>query len=356
MRLLEYLLEYTNVVVNEGGAAGHMLHPFQLDKIAKCTDIIGYFNDLASFLEKGGGASLKIDGTNCSIRMVERNGMQTFVLDRLTKDEDDIKGMTSDDIERKYSNHPFNYGHYAKTTLNCFNECLPHIMPLLKKLGVADNPNIMLNVEFVDGKTNVVEFDRSFIAIHGLLEITTTPSGYRKTKEIRGNSGVIDAICKKMTRLLEGKSISVVSQVPAILKRKPDFNKVLNSDFTVVRNGEKETKPLINWMNEYDSIKKGATVVLNDGKRIQATAITNIKRIAAGEDLSKIAPEKYWNNLLSGFFMMYSTLMLGKELNAAMDTVFGDCAKQEGIVIRDEQINGTDAPVKVTGDFIFRIL
>ena len=354
MKLLEYLLEYTNTVVNEGGAAGHMLHPFQLDKIAKCTDIISYFNELASFLEKGGGASLKIDGTNCSIKLVERNGMQMFVLDRMTKDEDDIVGMTSDDVERKYSNHPFNYGHYAKTTLDCFNECLPHIMPLLKKLGVAGNSSVMLNVEFVDGKTNIVEFDHSFIAIHGLLEIITMPSGYRKTKEMRSNSSVIDTICKKMNKLLESKGISVVSQVPAILKRKPDFNKVLAADFTVVRNGNKETKTLISWMNDYDNIKKGATVVLNDGKRIQATAITNIKRIAAGEDLASIAPEKYWGNLLSGFFMMYSTLMLGKELNAAMDTVFGDCAKQEGIVIRDEQINGTDAPVKVTGDFIFR--
>ena len=57
---------YSNVLLNEGGAAGHMKHPFDLPEVKDGEDLIAKFNEAPVYLDRLGG-SLKIDGTNVSI-------------------------------------------------------------------------------------------------------------------------------------------------------------------------------------------------------------------------------------------------------------------------------------------------
>ena len=41
-----------------------------------------------------------------------------------------------------------------------------------------DDPNIMFNMEYVSGKSNVQDYGKNFLAIHGLLKV--------ETKEVQG--------------------------------------------------------------------------------------------------------------------------------------------------------------------------
>ena len=54
-------------VINEGGAGGHMDHPFDFASNGK--QLVDVFNKTIKSLEKGSG-SVKIDGVNASIRLV----------------------------------------------------------------------------------------------------------------------------------------------------------------------------------------------------------------------------------------------------------------------------------------------
>ena len=45
-----------------------------------------------------------------------------------------------------------------------FNEALPRLKSDLEKLGVYDNPNILFNMEYVSGKTNVQDYGSKFLS------------------------------------------------------------------------------------------------------------------------------------------------------------------------------------------------
>ena len=84
-----------NEVIQEGGAGGHMAHPFDFSSTgAKLVDV---FAKAVKSLKQGAG-SVKIDGVNASIRMV--NGQ--FVMDRGSAKPLDIKGMRPEDLETRF--------------------------------------------------------------------------------------------------------------------------------------------------------------------------------------------------------------------------------------------------------------
>ena len=59
--------------LNEGGAAGHMAHPFDLPNVNTGRDLIKSFEQAANSLKKEPGA-VKIDGVNASIRLINLEG------------------------------------------------------------------------------------------------------------------------------------------------------------------------------------------------------------------------------------------------------------------------------------------
>ena len=63
----------------EGGAAGHMFHPFDLSWVNNGTDLINFFERSKQFVAKEGAAAVKIDGTNVSFKVVEIDGQHPFV-------------------------------------------------------------------------------------------------------------------------------------------------------------------------------------------------------------------------------------------------------------------------------------
>ena len=148
-----------------------MAHPFNLPNVNSGKDLKDIFNKAADSLQKDPG-SVKIDGVNSSIRLVDIDGEKQFVMDRGSKKELDVRGITKDDLLNRFGD-----GHgmvkIGGEVLDMFNKALPSIKGDLEKLGAYDDPNILFNMEFVSGKTNVQDYDSNFIAIHGLNKIET---------------------------------------------------------------------------------------------------------------------------------------------------------------------------------------
>ena len=124
--------------LNEGGAAGHMAHPFDLPNVNTGRDLIKSFEQAANSLKKEPGA-VKIDGVNASIRLINLEGKREFAMDRGSKKALDLKGITKADLEDR-----FGAGHgmikAGGNVLDIFNDALSTTEGELKALGLWDNP------------------------------------------------------------------------------------------------------------------------------------------------------------------------------------------------------------------------
>jgi hypothetical protein len=82
------------IILLEGGAAGHMAHPFDLPQVRSGKDLVKIFEKAALSIEKAPPA-VKIDGVNTSIKIVtNEDGSMEFGLDRGSNKPLDIKGVT----------------------------------------------------------------------------------------------------------------------------------------------------------------------------------------------------------------------------------------------------------------------
>lgn len=163
-------------IINEGGAAGHMAHPFDLPNVTTGKDLIKSFEVAADSLKNEPGA-VKIDGVNASIRLLNNEGKREFAMDRGSKKALDLRGVTKADLEDR-----FGPGHgmikAGGNVLDIFNAALPSTEEELNALGLLNDPNVMFNMEYVSGKSNVQDYGKNFLAIHGLLSI--------ESKEVQG--------------------------------------------------------------------------------------------------------------------------------------------------------------------------
>ena len=134
--------------------------------------------------------------------------------------------------------------------LDMFNEALPSIKGDLEKLGAWDNPNILFNMEYVSGKTNVQDYGSNFIAIHGLnqIELDRTETGNRESKEISYDKSAFQSLLDNLAPTAKEKGFEMYGSVPTEMTKDPDFSSALSQNYTIVSiEGE---KPLDAWLNE----------------------------------------------------------------------------------------------------------
>ena len=165
-----------------GGAGGHMSHPYDLDEV---TDGVGLINMLMSIPAHLAmdeiNATIKLDGSNNSVKVIDRRGKLEFALDRgamgLGKGEMDYQGLTPDDYEAR----KLNPGLQSSTNilLDILNDALntANIEPELKAIGLIDEAgnadySKFLNTEFYDkGNPNSIDYKiGNFIAFHGIYQ------------------------------------------------------------------------------------------------------------------------------------------------------------------------------------------
>ncbi len=237
-----------NEVIQEGGAGGHMAHPF--DFVNTGAKLVDVFAKSVKSLKQGGG-SVKIDGVNASIRMV--NGQ--FVMDRGSAKPLDIKGMRPEDLPSRFEpGHGF-IGIGTKV-INIFDEAIPSTTSELKKLGLLDNPNILFNIEYVEGTTNVVGYGNigNFLAIHGLKEIKPKTFGKdgsvksRVATEIPYDKTAMQSYINKLNKVAMKYGFKVLGSVDTTFKSEPKLANVLSQSITLYPTSTPVTKTLKDWL------------------------------------------------------------------------------------------------------------
>ena len=328
-----------NEVISEGGAGGHMAHPFDfVDTGAKLVDV---FAKAIKSLKQGAG-SVKIDGVNASIRMV--NGQ--FVMDRGSAKPLDIKGMRPEDLQTRFgAGHGFvNIG--AKV-INIFDAAISSTQSELKTLGLLDNPNILFNVEYVEGQTNVLGYGEigNFLAIHGLKEIKPKTFGKdgsvksREAVEIPYDKTAMQSYINKLNVVAMKSGFKVLGSVDTTFKSKPNLASVLTQSVTLYPMGEAVTKSLKDWLKGL----KFTTPLITREQFLKAVDSKNISQDLPNIDLNKI---------ITDTIVYLTTIKLGDEILKSATSEIGDLDKHEGIVVRDSSIS--NSPFKITGSFIIK--
>ena len=328
-----------NEVIQEGGAGGHMAHPFDFSSNGK--DLVNVFVKAVDSLKQGGG-SVKIDGVNASIRLV--NGQ--FVMDRGSAKPLDIKGMRPEDLPNRFEpGHGF-IGIGTKV-INIFDETIPSTKSELKKLGLLDNPNILFNIEYVEGTTNVVGYGDigNFLAIHGLKEIKPKSFGKdgsvksRVAVEIPYDKAAMQSYINKLNKVAMKYGFKVLGSVGTSFKSDPNLAKVLREPVTLYPTEVAETKSLKDWLK---NVKVNLPLITRE-QFINASNSKNIAQDFAGQDVQKI---------INDTIVYLTTIKLGDEVLKNATSEIGDLDKHEGIVVRDPNIYNN--PFKITGSFIIK--
>ena len=328
-----------NEVIQEGGAGGHMAHPFDFSSNGK--DLVNVFVKAVDSLKQGGG-SVKIDGVNASIRLV--NGQ--FVMDRGSAKPLDIKGMRPEDLPNRFEpGHGF-IGIGTKV-INIFDETIPSTKSELKKLGLLDNPNILFNIEYVEGTTNVVGYGDigNFLAIHGLKEIKPKTFGKdgsvksRVAVEIPYDKAAMQSYINKLNKVAMKYGFKVLGSVGTSFKSDPNLAKVLREPVTLYPTEVAETKSLKDWLK---NVKINLPLITRE-QFINASNSKNIAQDFAGQDVQKI---------INDTIVYLATIKLGDEVLKNATSEIGDLDKHEGIVVRDPNIYNN--PFKITGSFIIK--
>lgn len=342
-------------LISDGGAAGHMAHPFNIDWVKNGKDLLEVFKMAVEYLKNGPGA-VKIDGLNASIRLIELDGKKQFVLDRGSQKDLDIRGITKADLLDRFGD-----GHGMITiggkVLDIFNDALNATSTDLKQLGLWNDPNLMFNLEYVSGTSNVIEYGNNFLAIHGLLEITRQPNaktgkpGARVSKEVVYNEDVMQTYIDKLAVFAQKQGYEVVGSVPTELTSEPNFTKVLSEKVAInYGNGKTETKPLSQWLSTI-KVPETQTIKLTNGKTVNALSKAVLNAVLEGIPLNEfVADVKDIPLAIDGAITYIATAKLGDEVLKNLDSKLGSVADHEGVVIRDERIY--NKPFKLTGQFI----
>ena len=351
----------TEELLNEGGAAGHMAHPFDLDNVKTGKDLIRSFEQAAESLKNQPG-SVKIDGVNASIRLINNAGKREFAMDRGSKKALDLKGVTKADLEDR-----FGAGHgmikAGGDVLDIFNAALPSLEEVLTALGMWDDPNIMFNMEYVSGKSNVQDYGKNFLAIHGLLSVETKEvQGARKmlTKRVTSEKNFaqsdIDELLRKLEPFAKKKGFEIYGSVPTTFTKEPDFKSALGKNYTIDFAEGSKTKPLAQWLNDVTSIPKTDRLKMNieetdSIKDVGALSKQVYFAVFGGENVDSLfSSEQEVQKAIQGATTYLATEKLGDAILDVLDSPMGSVNDHEGVVIRDEKIS--PRPFKVTGKFI----
>jgi len=364
-------LAYQNILLNEGGAGGSMIHPFDVPGVRTGADLINIFDEAVKSIQSERPA-VKIDGANVSIKIardIEGNiyhnteGEMEFGIERGTKKEDDIKGVTLDRLGARFVNKadpskPHGLIEAGSIILNIFNTALPSIEADLQKLkffGKEDQR--FFNMEYVYGHTNVIGYDKNFLAIHGINEINIAT---RKSKEVGYNKNVLEDIIRKIRPIAKKYGFDVYSTIPAEFDEDVtdvDFSPALNTNLTVRYTQEHAvTKTIAAWLKECNN-PTGKTVVLADNKRISTMGLQNYGIVMQGVPLDtaiKDGNEVQIHDAICGAVFLHATLLMGQILKNALRSDIGHVGLHEGIVVRNLTFKGkpVGVPVKFTGEFI----
>lgn len=343
-------------LINEGGAGGHIIHPFGLDTVQTGKDLINIFNQIVKSI-KNTPPQIKIDGINGSIKLIEKNGQKQFAIDRGSKKQIDIDGVTQDQLKERFGDDHI-FLDIGKKELNMFNQCIEITKPELKKLGLWDDPTKLFNVEIVynkGNKFNLIQYNGDFFLINGVIQI---PIDTRKSSPIYFDKTVMNEFIKKCKPIFKENGFFIYGPEYADVKTNIDFTETLKKPITINwSKGNKETKSLEEWLNQIKKPKYSEQVTVK-GEENPVGCISQKSYLYTFEKekpLEEIIEEKNKiEKFVNGAIFYLATSLLGNVIKEASNSNIGHVKYHEGLIIIDDSISKD--PIKITGDYLIKII
>jgi cytidyltransferase-like protein len=361
-----------------GGAAGHMAHPFDLSWVSSGPDLLDFFDRAKTFVEKKGAGAVKIDGVNVSFKVVGDDDIKQFAVDRGSLKPIDIEGITMRRVDDRF---PEGHGMRPaiKSLLTILNAAIEKIQPELKQLGMWDDPSRFLNTEYVEGMTNVTQYDHNFLAIHGLNQFYSRigkvgaakgierpgmqrPEGADAASvEIPYKAAVMESLVDKLRPYAEEYGFKVYSSVPTerMADIDIDYSQALSEPFTVRISDDREiTKSLGEWLQEATNPRYKVVRLQDDFPELGLKKGTHalhknlyVAILNQSRPITELIEGDDGEAAIYGAIFMHAARMLGNEILQGLTSPMGDVMGHEGIVLRDDKLFGPN-PVKITGEFI----
>jgi hypothetical protein len=360
-------------VLCEGGAAGHMWHPFDiadavdLPIIKTGKDLINIFNKSAVSLQQTPG-SVKIDGVNASIRLAYvDDGKVEFAMDRGSMKLLDTSGVTNDKLSDRFPSAPDGPPHgmveAGGKVLEIFNTSLPYIESELKALNMYKNIGMFgrfFDMEYVTGgddTANVLQYNNNFLAIHGVKQFKKKVSPKRgsvsrSSESVDYDKKAIQSLIDKVNPVAAEHGFKLFGLVPTHSVNKIDFTNTLNTEFAVfLDDGHVQTQSLATWLSSARH-PGSARIKFADGKDQGAMSKAVYLAILNREQpLAQLIPnEKHQKIAIDGAVLYHATRMLGNDILNGLSSPLGSLTGHEGVVVDDKSISRK--PFKITGEFI----
>jgi hypothetical protein len=366
------------------GTPGHMAHPFDVDRVKTGQDLIDYINDAVLRLRNEEIAgSVKWDGINTSFKLITgEDGKKEFRMDRGTSHIDSVIGFDAKSALKKWGTKHGMTQAIVKL-LKIFNAAIPDIKSELKNLGMWDNPTKYFNTEYIEGKSNVQEYDQNILAIHGInqfYEKKAQPHAIRKgtsmdrpgmERPIDPNTGkptraggievpydkeALASLIAKVQPIANAYGFKVYGDVPVEFDSEIelDLEAVLDIPLSVqITPGGVATNTLREWlaMAEHPQQRK---VTRADGKSVGALSKDIYMAVLRSAEEGGIPLSQYLEaeddvkDAINGAMMYHGTRLLGQAVKNALRSEAGSVRDHEGVVLRGME----DFLVKLTGDFI----
>ena len=215
-------------IISEGGAGGSMRHPFALPSVKTGGDLIDFFETASKHISKkrdkvnaDDSVSIKFDGVNTSIKLIDGPTGKEFALDRGSLSDLDVSGVSVDKLGDRFSAGHGMIG-AGKIILGIFNSAIPKIKPELEALGLWDDSTKYFNCEFVWEKTNVIQYPENFIAIHGVNQF------YEKTHSRTGDHrpGLVRPVDSETGKPIKDKAVEAVYDGAALERLKEKISPI----------------------------------------------------------------------------------------------------------------------------------
>lgn len=373
------------MLILEGGAGGHMRHPFDLDDVRTGKDLVSKFFQIAEEIKAGNLPDTKIDGVNTSIKLVDTPEGKQFAMDRGSGQPLDVQGITLDKLSQKFAEGHGMIG-AGKTVLGIFNDALPEITQELKALGLYDDPSKFFNMEYVKGTTNVLSYDHDFLKIHGVnqfyeksirgtpvrpgLERPIDPETNKPIKDpstpVDYDEAAMNSMVEKLNKYSGKYGFKVYSSIPSKAVKEFDFSQVASQPAPVTISAGNIDQQTLGQRLQVAKNRIGEEVLLKTGKKIPAQGKEIYKAVLGASAADKnadpnrqipldqlLANKEDYQKAIDGAVFWHATRLLGNVIIDAMEVdhpaVSGPASDHEGMVI---YLKGDNFATKITGEFI----
>ena len=228
----------------EGGAAGHMAHPYDYDEMTghEICNLIGtLFSGNMEHVKE------KLDGTNIYATM-NTNGEVVFI-----RNKGDLNsptgGMSIQDMSDKWSDNP--------RIQNTFLTAGRIITEIFSKLGTKyfnpdDHTRIVINCEcIVAGKTNVMIYNEDRVAFHGYVVYKLEDGQWKESKKVEGH---VDVLYRLLHPNATPRPDIIIQSVKEAQDKKKEFIK--NTKDLFEKEGLKLDNTLAQWKRKrFNNIK-----------------------------------------------------------------------------------------------------